>query len=253
MIEMGRVKTTGNQLPQKTNLNKVKQIARIFVYVDIETTEFAPAVVKHPFTDSGIAFIPGESGGRMLNLLDNEDDLKAWHQLIIEIIDRQNDVFGLTMMVCKSYRLQFFQLIQLHLSPEDFGRILRAIWTGTEFITNNPVMSQKELIKAFRRCDPEYLMEPDDYNLYKSLPDVVEVYRGIRTNSLKVRGMSWTTDKEVAVWFAKRFSKQGETGRVLKAFIRKADILAIFNDRGESEVVLNPDKLIDLVELESEQ
>ena len=46
---------------EKTNLEKVKMIARALLMTEIHETEFSPAVVQHPFTSSGIT-IPGDDG-----------------------------------------------------------------------------------------------------------------------------------------------------------------------------------------------
>lgn len=43
---------------EKTNLEKVKMIARALLMTEIHETEFSPAVVQHPFTSSGITVLP---------------------------------------------------------------------------------------------------------------------------------------------------------------------------------------------------
>lgn len=53
--------------------------------------------------------------------------------------------------------------------------------------------------------------------------------------------MSWTLSFERAKWFAERFGSN--TQIVYKAFVQKQDILAYFADRGEDEVVVDPDAL----------
>ena len=57
--------------------------------------------------------------------------------------------------------------------------------------------------------------------------------------------LSWTLDRETAEWFAHRF---GEEGTVYEAQIPKKYILAFFNGRNESEVVVDPKHLEQIME-----
>ena len=54
------------------------------------------------------------------------------------------------------------------------------------------------------------------------------------------KAMSWTLDYDKAEWFANRF---GTDGYILEATINKNDIVAFFDVRGESEVVVDYNKL----------
>ena len=77
-----------------------------------------------------------------------------------------------------------------------------------------------------------------------ALPERVTVYRGVNAYS-EPSGLSWTLDRERAEWFARRFPERPDypglvfsyviTGRVLRG-----RIIALFNARQESEVVVFP-------------
>jgi len=69
----------------------------------------------------------------------------------------------------------------------------------------------------------------------------VTLFRGVskRTDG---RGMSWTKDASRAAWFATRLSKNG-LGYVFGCEVEPDGIWGIFEDRGESEVVINPRKI----------
>lgn len=54
----------------------------------------------------------------------------------------------------------------------------------------------------------------------------------------KRRGLSWSVSKEIAVWFAKRWSHKD--ARLLTGMARKSDVYMYSNERGEREVVVNP-------------
>lgn len=46
-----------------TDLREIKKLARMFVMLDIQNTEYSPLIVKHPFTDSGMVAYRTEDGG----------------------------------------------------------------------------------------------------------------------------------------------------------------------------------------------
>lgn len=48
--------------PAKTDLTELKALAHTFLQLDIQPTEMSPLVVKHPFTDSGVAMIRKDDG-----------------------------------------------------------------------------------------------------------------------------------------------------------------------------------------------
>lgn len=68
----------------------------------------------------------------------------------------------------------------------------------------------------------------------------IVIYRGSQNNELG-HGFSWSIDKEKALWFANRFSRNGKlfTGEVLKK-----DIFAYILDRGESEIIVDYRKVM---------
>lgn len=72
------------------------------------------------------------------------------------------------------------------------------------------------------------------------LPDMVTVWRG--TSYLPIKeaqtGYSWTTDKDMACWFAMRFASTNGKPLVLTANVSKREIAMFTNDRGENEVLL---------------
>ena len=71
----------------------------------------------------------------------------------------------------------------------------------------------------------------------QSLPDKVLLYRGTDAPKGEDRGISWTTSKERAQWFADRWHREGKPGRV-RAIEVERDGVALFTDqRGEAECV----------------
>ena len=85
-----------------------------------------------------------------------------------------------------------------------------------------------------------YMFRYAAFPLPAEIPDVATVWRGSSALTLdKAKaGYSWTTDRDIACWFAMRFADRNGSPLVLAADIAKCDIALFTNDRGESEAVL---------------
>jgi hypothetical protein len=131
----------------------------------------------------------------------------------------------------RPYRLDAFTLIQSKLTDTQYWKLLSEIWTDTENQWQGLAKLKKLL--ASPRPNRHYLMNEEEFNLLQSLPDEVTIYRGCQPG-INENGLSWTTDKAKAEFFAKRFSKEGI---ILEKTISKSDIIALLTGRGESEVI----------------
>lgn len=78
-------------------------------------------------------------------------------------------------------------------------------------------------------------------NFYDSLLDPVPVWRGCERG--RERGLHWTTDRLVAEGFAKGKRCTNNQSTLVQAQIPKQHILAVFVDRNEHEIVLDPRRL----------
>ena len=144
-------------------------------------------------------------------------------------------------MLNKTYALTFIKYAKDGLSAAEFSEILADAWIKAEAPNMDVNVSKTELVGLFNQADKQSLMTEDEQKRFADLTETVTVYRGVTSyNAKNVRALSWTLDRSKAEWFAHRF---GEDGKVYQAQIKKADILAIFTSRNESEVVLNPRKL----------
>ena len=107
-------------------------------------------------------------------------------------------------------------------------------------------MSKRELVALFRSVSPESLMDEEERTAHQALEDTVTVYRGVTPTTPKISGRCpghWI--EKTADWFAHRF---GEDGTVYEAQIRKEHILALFTGRNESEVIVDPWRLEQIME-----
>jgi hypothetical protein len=83
-----------------------------------------------------------------------------------------------------------------------------------------------------------------------SLPDRVEVYRGVQAKNLRcarsrLHRVAWTLRRDVALWFAYR-GRDRKTMFLGTATGHRDRILAYFDNRHEAEVIVNPKHLEDL-------
>lgn len=85
-----------------------------------------------------------------------------------------------------------------------------------------------------------YMFPYAAFPLPADLPDTVTVWRGssyLPFDDART-GYSWTTDRDLACWFAMRFAERNGSPLLLTADIAKRDIALFTNDREESEAVL---------------
>lgn len=252
---------------RKTDLEQVKQIAKVMVYLPIKETELSPVVVKHPYTDTGITMIEATAPGpdqdtskgpsRIINLLEDQEGQEIWMKALEKEIDSMTDPITIIGRITKSYRGAFLKTVREDLSVEDLSKALRMVWMSVENPGRNPSFTKQSWVSTFRRCEPAFLMEPSELQALNQLPDLIEIYRGIwwegKGNPVDgaIKGLSWTTDKAIAEFFAYRFQGKNPArqGRVYRAYIPKSGVLAYFDGRNEKEVVVDPKQLQDIREI----
>ena len=81
----------------------------------------------------------------------------------------------------------------------------------------------------------------DAQNFYDSPPDLISIYRGCERG--RERGLHWTTDKAVAEEFAAGKRCVNPRPTLAQAQIPKQHVFAVFVDRQEHEIVLDPRRL----------
>jgi len=228
-------------ISQADNLIAIKWTAEIFLYMDIERTEFSPFIVQHPIFEYGSTLIQTKSGFKRLNLFDS-NDLNEIRQQYRERINEASDVFGVYMIIRKSYRLTFLRYIEEHLSSSTFAKILADAWISSENPNGDVNVPLSILVRWFRKTSKKDLMTAEDYKIYQTLPDKFTVYRGVAVGR-NPKGLSWTQNYKTAKWFANRFNKSDKKGYIQTAEINKRNVLAYFNTRNEDEIVADTSKL----------
>ena len=133
----------------------------------------------------------------------------------------------------RPYRIHAFLEVKDSLSDIDYWETLSNIWTDSENIHQNQ-STWKELLESDRK-ESHRFMSDEDREFFNSLPEEFTVYRGC-IEDLNEDGFSYTTEKHQAEWFSKRFSKTG--GKVIERTIKKEDVFAYTNSRGENEIII---------------
>ena len=146
----------------------------------------------------------------------------------------------------RPWRLHAFSEIQEEMDEADYWRVLGEVWTDSENIWQNEDEWRTYLDPADRNCREMFIMNEDDRAMLDMLPDRIKVHRGFTVDG-RENGLSWTTDSIRAKWFARRFAvDEDECPRVATGWVSKADVIAHFNNRNESEIVVLPEDVKDM-------
>ena len=116
-----------------------------------------------------------------------------------------------------------------------FWAIFIAWWPDFEFPHEWETLVDR--LRDVNAIIPAYsYLSSADQAFFDSLPKGITVYRGASGDFPP--GVSWTTDKAKALWFAQRFRKHSAS--VLNGIVCKGNIWAVFTGRGESEILCDP-------------
>ncbi len=134
------------------------------------------------------------------------------------------DYEGFVCMTERPYRLD--ALVQIittgKCNAEKLAHLLINVWIGSENPSNNEFI-WRGLFAEFRNTRTFQKSKQD-------LPPQITIWRGGNKD-----GLSWTTDKEKANWFANRFN---QSAPVHKRIILRDEAVCFIPDRNESEIIL---------------
>jgi hypothetical protein len=118
---------------------------------------------------------------------------------------------------------------------------LREVWLdyGLQFDDPNDLVS---LFCRAREHGSATLMTGEELERLRSLPPVVEIFRGqVFCDGRRPSNASWTLSKEVACWYAAPVPNLGQPfGWILSSRVPRDLVLALFLERGEQEVIIDP-------------
>lgn len=215
----------------KTDFEMIKKITiDEFVYKKPVATE--DGFIMHPVLRFWEAFVEDK-------LVDcsTPEGFKEWaDDEARKIREKVSNPYVLIDHIRPADRITYFKYIKEYLSDHDKGSLLNNAWKTCGAINHNPNVSKAEMVSWFKEIDRYDLMEEKDRKGLYELPDIVIIYRGAVGDNL-LRGMCWTTDKEVAEYFATE-PKSGKVHHVYQTKIKKKDILAYFYY--QNTVIIDP-------------
>jgi hypothetical protein len=117
--------------------------------------------------------------------------------------------------------------------------LTHGISTRRTFHPAKTVTFRRTVATALRFGGAVEYMEPENKERLASLPERVTIYRG--QLAARRAGISWTTDREVAEWFARRWAMMlGGEPELISGHVERSNVIAAFTGRNESEVLVLP-------------
>lgn len=223
-----------------SDINMIKKASKLmFDLFNIEDCIIMGGLfLTHPFTNSPMICLSIDDKNTFVNLLENKTNQILFRENIFKRIDEANDIYYIMMLVNKPYRLLWFKLINNYLDNKDFGNLLAEIWVDSENPNDDVNVSLKECISFFRQAKLKSLMNKDELKVFLELPETITVYRGVSKNRNSY-GLSYTLDKDKAIWFQNRFADKNNKGFLIQKTINKNLVLAYFSRRDEDEIVVD--------------
>ncbi|MBP6754926.1 MAG: hypothetical protein KA210_02165 [Bacteroidia bacterium] len=179
--------------------------------------------IQHPLVIGNLDLMPNSYYNTQL--IRKQQKLKEF--------EKNNDFESYLFLIEKPFRIMFFSELvkqnKIKRLSKKYWEILSSLWTGSENIFQHKEL-WKELLKD--KTSSHYFMSKKDLEFYNSLENEFIVYRGYNQWE---DGYSYTIDKDVAIWFAKRF---GQNGMVKERLVKKEDVFAFTNSRKEKEIII---------------
>lgn len=128
-------------------------------------------------------------------------------------------------------------------STQEFWRIFNLGWNTCD----DTWAHRGDLLNLMRRHGSgEPFLHGDAGALYRRLEDDVTLHRGCSAD--RVRGISWTTDPKIAATFARGHRGIPVPRAVIaRAIVPKTAIFTVATERNESELIIDPRRLRQLV------
>ena len=147
----------------------------------------------------------------------------------------------------RPYRSGALAAIADRLDGPTYWELLASVWIDSENIVQ--MRDQWDELLADTREGREFMMSDDERAALAALPELITVYQG-HTDE-RDDGWSWTTDRDIAEWFAGRFANlEGGEPRMTIGNVARRSVVAYLLRRNEYEVLVNPDFVVATREVE---
>ena len=227
---------------KKTDIANIREIAKAFLYLEPEVNPDIPLFIEHPYFTNRVIMTKEND---LVDFIEHPEALDRVREEIIKQID-EGDLITMFCLMQDKYHLAFLKHIKQYMSKRDFTKRLAEAWIGSENPNQDNNVSINELIRWFKQTDRNFLMSKEEREYFDSLPEIVEIYRGVAVGRAEQKGLSWTCNHDTAKWFSERFNRGEEKGYILKGKIHKEDIFAYFNGRNEDEICCDSSKVFDV-------
>jgi hypothetical protein len=147
--------------------------------------------------------------------------------------------FKFMLLHQRPYRVDAFRSIRRRLTNPEYWELLGEMWTDYEGLMELGEATVRSLLGS-KRAGRENLMEEEERQALAALPDRITIYRGYQSPGGTPEGWSWTLAEGTAEWFARRLIESHQTPMVARGAVAKADVIAHFLGRNETEIVVDP-------------
>jgi hypothetical protein len=135
----------------------------------------------------------------------------------------------------RPYRANALTVVQIEDPSTSHHELIANVWTDSE----NIWQSQRDWERLFKHLpDRHLLMDDDERRAFARLKERITIFRGLRSPRHNKLGISWTTDRTKAEWFARRYALPNIRPCVAIGEACKSDVIAHFLGRGENEIVI---------------
>ncbi len=177
-------------------------------------------------------------------------DHLLYEQVYMAVANRDWGTYFASFPSDDNSRLKAFVRLAPYLDDEEYWDTVRNIWTGSELLSDYGSLWRFILSARITR---DLLLTP--YNrqlLWTKLPSEVTIYRGFSV--CYQDGLSWTLSRKIAEFFAEYsadgtrrcslFGSQSDAvPQIVTGQCQRRDIIALFSDRKEREVVIFPENV----------
>lgn len=217
----------------KTSIENVRKISKLLSLAVRIEPDAKFGIVQHPFTNH-TAWM---NDRREFVDIATEDGYKQWSEVLEKHVD-SGDLTKIYIMVTTAWKLTWLKFVKPYLSNRDFSEFLANAWVDEENPNMDVNVPTATAIKWFKEANKRVLMDEEEYEYCSNLPETVTLYRGVAKGRKKY-GISWTDDKEKAIWFKNRWATDEKEGMLLRVVVPKKHCLCYLNRRNEKEIVLN--------------
>jgi hypothetical protein len=132
------------------------------------------------------------------------------------------------------------QLIEegdLPLDDKASWQLVSKVWTDSENVEEFGSFWEE----LWGNSNTRLAMTDKETVAFASLSDSIPVWHGLERDDEGLIGISWTTSKKVATWFANRFATiHGRSAFIAKGTVPKANVRAYLLARKEFEIIVLP-------------